>query len=65
MRTIRRLDKIVISAVNGYAIQVGLSLVLASDYAVAARSAQFGSASCAWDGCPTRGVTGCSSSTSA
>jgi 2-(1,2-epoxy-1,2-dihydrophenyl)acetyl-CoA isomerase len=44
VRTIRRLDKIVISAVNGYALQVGLSIVLASDYAVAARSAQLGSA---------------------
>jgi 2-(1,2-epoxy-1,2-dihydrophenyl)acetyl-CoA isomerase len=43
-RTIRRLDKLTIAAVNGYAIQLGLSIVLACDFAVAARSAQFGSA---------------------
>jgi 2-(1,2-epoxy-1,2-dihydrophenyl)acetyl-CoA isomerase len=44
VRTIRRLDKITIAAVNGYAIQLGLSVVLACDYAVAARSARLGSA---------------------
>jgi 2-(1,2-epoxy-1,2-dihydrophenyl)acetyl-CoA isomerase len=44
VRAIRRLDKIVVSAVNGYAIQLGLSIVLASDFALAARSAQLGSA---------------------
>jgi 2-(1,2-epoxy-1,2-dihydrophenyl)acetyl-CoA isomerase len=43
-RTIRRLDKISIAAVNGYAIQLGLSIVLACDFAVAARAAQLGSA---------------------
>jgi 2-(1,2-epoxy-1,2-dihydrophenyl)acetyl-CoA isomerase len=43
-RAIRRLDKLTIAAVNGYAIQLGLSLVLACDFAVAARSAQLGSA---------------------
>jgi 2-(1,2-epoxy-1,2-dihydrophenyl)acetyl-CoA isomerase len=43
-RTIRRLDKLTIAAVNGYAIQLGLSIVLACDFAVAARSAQLGSA---------------------
>jgi 2-(1,2-epoxy-1,2-dihydrophenyl)acetyl-CoA isomerase len=43
-RTIRSLDKITIAAVNGYAIQLGLSIVLACDFAVAARSAQLGSA---------------------
>jgi 2-(1,2-epoxy-1,2-dihydrophenyl)acetyl-CoA isomerase len=43
-RTIRSLDKITIAAVNGYAIQLGLSIVLACDFAVAARSAQMGSA---------------------
>jgi 2-(1,2-epoxy-1,2-dihydrophenyl)acetyl-CoA isomerase len=41
---IRRLDKFTISAVNGYAIQLGLSIVLASDFAIAGRSAQLGSA---------------------
>ncbi len=44
LRTIRRLDKLTIAAVNGYAIQLGLSLALACDFAVAARSAQLGSA---------------------
>lgn len=43
-RTIRSLDKLTIAAVNGYAIQLGLSIVLACDFAVAARSAQLGSA---------------------
>ena len=43
-RAIRRLDKLTISAVNGFAIQLGLSIVLASDFAIAARSAQLGSA---------------------
>ena len=43
-RAIRRLDKFTIAAVNGYAIQLGLSIVLACDFAVAARSAQLGSA---------------------
>lgn len=42
-RTIRRLDKLTIAAVNGFAIQLGLSIVLACDFAVAARSARLGS----------------------
>ncbi|HLH46236.1 MAG TPA: enoyl-CoA hydratase/isomerase family protein, partial [Acidimicrobiales bacterium] len=44
VRTIRRLDKLTIAAVNGYAIQLGLSIALACDFALAARSAQLGSA---------------------
>ena len=44
VRAIRRLDKLTIAAVNGYAIQLGLSIVLACDFAIAARSAQLGSA---------------------
>jgi 2-(1,2-epoxy-1,2-dihydrophenyl)acetyl-CoA isomerase len=44
VRTIRRLDKLTVAAVNGFAIQLGLSIVLACDFAIAARSAQFGSA---------------------
>jgi 2-(1,2-epoxy-1,2-dihydrophenyl)acetyl-CoA isomerase len=43
-RTVRRLDKFSIAAVNGFAIQLGLSLVLACDFAIASRSAQLGSA---------------------
>ena len=44
VRAIRRLDKITIAAVNGYAIQLGLTIALACDYAIAARSARLGSA---------------------
>ena len=44
VRTIRRLDKLTVAAVNGFAIQLGLSVVLACDFAIAARSARFGSA---------------------
>ncbi len=43
-RVLRRLDKLTIAAVNGYAIQLGLTIALACDFAVAARSAQLGSA---------------------
>src|SRR5690606_2219299 len=44
VRAIRRLDKITIAAVNGFAIQLGLTITLACDFAVAARSARLGSA---------------------
>lgn len=44
VRTLRRLNKLTIAAVNGFAIQLGLSIVLACDFAVAARSAKLGSA---------------------
>lgn len=44
IRAIRRLDKVTIAAVNGFAIQLGLSIVLACDFAVAGRSARLGSA---------------------
>ncbi|WP_433502783.1 enoyl-CoA hydratase/isomerase family protein [Pseudonocardia halophobica] len=42
-RTIRRLDKLTIAAVNGYAVQIGLSMALACDYVLVARSATLGS----------------------
>jgi 2-(1,2-epoxy-1,2-dihydrophenyl)acetyl-CoA isomerase len=41
---IRNLDKVTISAINGYAIQTGLSLALACDFRVAGESARLGSA---------------------
>jgi 2-(1,2-epoxy-1,2-dihydrophenyl)acetyl-CoA isomerase len=41
---IRQLDKITIAAINAFAIQTGLSLALASDFRIAARSARLGSA---------------------
>lgn len=44
VRTIRRLDKLTIAAVNGHAIQIGLSMALACDYVIVARSARLGSA---------------------
>jgi 2-(1,2-epoxy-1,2-dihydrophenyl)acetyl-CoA isomerase len=44
VRAIRMLDKLTIAAVNGYAIQLGLSIALACDFAVAGRSARLGSA---------------------
>jgi 2-(1,2-epoxy-1,2-dihydrophenyl)acetyl-CoA isomerase len=43
-RAVRRLDKLTIAAVNGYAVQIGLSLALACDYVLAGRSSRFGSA---------------------
>jgi 2-(1,2-epoxy-1,2-dihydrophenyl)acetyl-CoA isomerase len=43
-RTIRRLDKVTIAAINGFAVQIGLSMALACDYVLAARSATLGSA---------------------
>jgi 2-(1,2-epoxy-1,2-dihydrophenyl)acetyl-CoA isomerase len=43
-RAVRRLDKLSIAAVNGYAIQWGLSLALACDFVICARSAQLASA---------------------
>lgn len=43
-RAVRRLDKLTIAAVNGFAVQIGLSLALACDYVIAGRSSRFGSA---------------------
>jgi 2-(1,2-epoxy-1,2-dihydrophenyl)acetyl-CoA isomerase len=42
--TVRNLDKLTISAINGVAIQTGFSLALASDFRLAAESARMGSA---------------------
>ncbi|HWV25668.1 MAG TPA: enoyl-CoA hydratase/isomerase family protein [Aeromicrobium sp.] len=44
VRTVRRSDKLTIAAVDGYAIQIGFSLALACDYAVAGPTAKMGSA---------------------
>ena len=41
---VRHLDKITIAAINGVAIQTGLTLALACDFRIAAESAQLGSA---------------------
>ena len=41
---VRDLDKLTVAAINGYAIQTGLSLALSCDFRVAARSAKLGSA---------------------
>ena len=41
---VRQLDKITVAALNGYAIQSGLSLALACDFRVAAAGAKLGSA---------------------
>src|SRR4051794_3930066 len=41
---VRHLDKITIAAINGVAIQTGLSLALSCDFRVAAESARLGSA---------------------
>ena len=41
---VRRLDKLTIAAINGFAIQTGFSFALACDFRIAARSARMGSA---------------------
>jgi len=41
---VRNLDKLTVAAINGYAIQTGLSLALACDFRIAATDARLGSA---------------------
>src|SRR5215472_3560313 len=41
---VRNLDKLTVAAINGYAIQTGLSLALACDFRIAASDARLGSA---------------------
>lgn len=54
-RTIRHLDKLTISAINGFAIQSGLSIALASDFRIAAKGAKLGSATLRFGYLPDEG----------
>jgi 2-(1,2-epoxy-1,2-dihydrophenyl)acetyl-CoA isomerase len=54
-RTIRHLDKLTISAINGFAIQSGLSIALASDFRIAAKGAKLGSATLRYGYLPDEG----------
>jgi 2-(1,2-epoxy-1,2-dihydrophenyl)acetyl-CoA isomerase len=54
-RRLRNLDKLTVAAVNGFAIQSGLSLALACDFKVAARNAKLGSATLRFGYMPDEG----------
>ncbi|MCP5432982.1 MAG: enoyl-CoA hydratase/isomerase family protein [Alphaproteobacteria bacterium] len=53
--SIRKLDKMVIAAINGVTIQTGLSLALACDFRFAAKSAKIGSATLRFGAMPDEG----------
>jgi 2-(1,2-epoxy-1,2-dihydrophenyl)acetyl-CoA isomerase len=55
IRALRELDKLTIAAVNGPAIQSGLSLALACDFRVASDQARFGSATLRYGFLPDEG----------
>jgi 2-(1,2-epoxy-1,2-dihydrophenyl)acetyl-CoA isomerase len=54
-RTIRHVDKLTVCALNGFAIQVGLSIALACDFRIAARGARLGSATLRFGYLPDEG----------
>jgi 2-(1,2-epoxy-1,2-dihydrophenyl)acetyl-CoA isomerase len=54
-RTIRHVDKLTVCAINGFAIQVGLSIALACDFRIAARGARLGSATLRFGYLPDEG----------
>ncbi|MGD9794480.1 MAG: enoyl-CoA hydratase/isomerase family protein, partial [Acidimicrobiia bacterium] len=55
IQMIRNVNRITIAAVNGFAIQSGLSIALACDFKVAARSAKLGSATLRFGYLPDEG----------
>jgi 2-(1,2-epoxy-1,2-dihydrophenyl)acetyl-CoA isomerase len=55
VRSIRNLDKLTIAAMNGVAIQLGLSLALACDYRIASTEARLGSATLRFGFLPDEG----------
>lgn len=55
VRTIRHVDKPTIAALNGFAIQSGLSIALAADFRIAARDAKLGSATLRFGYLPDEG----------
>ena len=60
---VRNLDKLTIAAINGVAIQTGLSLALSCDFRIASTDARLGSATLRFGLLPDEGGQSCSSST--